>query len=286
MTDERTKFASSNVARPILAFIALAFGITWLIWLPLVIGADGLHLLKYSPDLPIWASVGAFGPLIAAIVISRRQTGDWLPSRIFPPPKPASLFHLLTSPALILLGFVGIPFVCLTQVGSRHPHWSALLPLLSFWPNLFGGPFEEEFGWRGFLLPKLTTRFGPTPAALLVALIWSSWHLPLFFVHSWGSVPFWFYLALVSSLSVIITFGYNLTGGSIFAAILAHFTFNECSEIVENLLKDSHLQPSANLALTILLVMIGTGLILIVSTKGRLGLAKTQPIPQYDRATA
>lgn len=39
--------------------------------------------------------------------------------------------------------------------------------------------FGEEFGWRGYLLPRLMHRMTPRKAVLLHALIWWAWHLPL-----------------------------------------------------------------------------------------------------------
>ena len=37
----------------------------------------------------------------------------------------------------------------------------------------------EEIGWRGFLLPRLTTQFGFTVGCLLSGSIWAVWHYPL-----------------------------------------------------------------------------------------------------------
>ncbi|HBY93078.1 MAG TPA: CPBP family intramembrane metalloprotease domain-containing protein [Chloroflexi bacterium] len=45
--------------------------------------------------------------------------------------------------------------------------------------GIFG--FGEEFGWRGYLLPKLMP-LGKTQAYLLVGLIWGLWHAPLILV--------------------------------------------------------------------------------------------------------
>ncbi len=36
----------------------------------------------------------------------------------------------------------------------------------------------EEIGWRGFLLPRLTTQFGFTVGCLLSGCIWAVWHYP------------------------------------------------------------------------------------------------------------
>lgn len=70
---------------------------------------------------------------------------------------------------------------------SAMPAPSTLLPLL-FFVSLIVGPtingvfgFGEEFGWRGYLLPKLMP-LGKIRAYLLVGVIWGLWHAPLILV--------------------------------------------------------------------------------------------------------
>jgi membrane protease YdiL (CAAX protease family) len=51
----------------------------------------------------------------------------------------------------------------------------------------------EEIGWRGFLAPRLTARFGFKAGALLTGVIWTAWHLPLVFFADYNSTaPSWF----------------------------------------------------------------------------------------------
>jgi uncharacterized protein len=39
--------------------------------------------------------------------------------------------------------------------------------------------FGEEFGWRGYMLPRLAERFGAKKGLLIHAFIWWFWHLPV-----------------------------------------------------------------------------------------------------------
>jgi uncharacterized protein len=258
-------------SRAIGEYLVLSFGIAWLLWLPIILGADGLHLFAYS--LPEhWIAIGTAGPIAAAFIAAKRSTGRWLPSRFFPPAHAGRILALLVAPALILIPDV-IPYIVATQPGTRHPAWSCFSPLL-VWINVLGGPLGEEFGWRGFLLPRLTARLGPTPATLILALIWTAWHLPLFLVHIWGHPPLWFFLSLLTIASVFMTFGYNLTGGSILSAILAHFTLNAAPVIYGNLLATAQSRSTPDW-----LLLVSPGIIaiaLIVLTRGRLGLAKSE----------
>lgn len=47
----------------------------------------------------------------------------------------------------------------------------------------FGGTllpaFGEEFGWRGYMLPRLAAQYGARKGLLLHAFIWWFWHLPV-----------------------------------------------------------------------------------------------------------
>ena len=39
--------------------------------------------------------------------------------------------------------------------------------------------FGEEFGWRGYMLPRLAKRYTPRKAVLIHSIIWWAWHLPI-----------------------------------------------------------------------------------------------------------
>lgn len=92
------------------------------------------------------------------------------------------------------------------------------------------GGIGEETGWRGFALPLLQRRYGALTAALLVTPIWALWHLPFFFTVSTyrGFAPAG-YIGFVFGLacgSIVLTWLYNGTGGSILACAIWHGVYN------------------------------------------------------------
>jgi membrane protease YdiL (CAAX protease family) len=50
--------------------------------------------------------------------------------------------------------------------------------ITSFLLTLIPG-FGEEFGWRGYMLPRLVKRYSTRKAILIHAFIWWAWHIPV-----------------------------------------------------------------------------------------------------------
>lgn len=85
----------------------------------------------------------------------------------------------------------------------------------------------EEFGWRGYLLPKLQNHYNALIASLILALIWSLWHYPAYLIGVGTplDVPFYIFMLWVFPATLIITWVYNNTG-SILLPIIMHSAAN------------------------------------------------------------
>ena len=74
-----------------------------------------------------------------------------------------------------------------TLVGGVH-RFPRSLRSVCFWLRMTTdflsdpGPVGEEFGWRGFALPRLLEMMTPRAASLVLGAIWAVWHLPAFFI--------------------------------------------------------------------------------------------------------
>jgi membrane protease YdiL (CAAX protease family) len=96
------------------------------------------------------------------------------------------------------------------------------------------GPLGEELGWRGYALPRLLQRFGALTASLIVGVAWTFWHTPLFWAPAGTTISggpvtpaaVAGYLALLTGYSVLYTWVYQHTRGSVLMVFLFHASFN------------------------------------------------------------
>lgn len=102
-----------------------------------------------------------------------------------------------------------------------------LAPLVNGWAT-----FGEEFGWRGYLQPRLLP-LGGRKAMLAMGLIWGVWHWPIILMgHNYGldypGFPFLGLLAMVWFTFTLGTFlGWlTLKAGSVWPAVFGHAATN------------------------------------------------------------
>lgn len=93
--------------------------------------------------------------------------------------------------------------------------------------------FGEEWGWRGYLLPKMLKRFKVVPTLLITGVIWGLWHAPLTVMgHNYGlgyrGFPVTGILAMCVFCIVIgILLSYvTIKTNSCIPAIMGHGTIN------------------------------------------------------------
>ena len=97
-----------------------------------------------------------------------------------------------------------------------------IVPLVVLVPAL-----TEELAWRGFALTAAMRITTPLRASLVLAIPWTLMHLPLFMAGGFNEgVELWPMLISIPSLSILLSWVYIRTGGSILMAGLFHAVFN------------------------------------------------------------
>lgn len=105
-----------------------------------------------------------------------------------------------------------------------NPELTGGLIFITLINTLINGPLSEEAGWRGFALPRLESRFGSLISSLILGIIWACWHLPFYFIEQ--RMPFYIFIILVIVITILMTWGYNSTKGSLLITVIFHFSFN------------------------------------------------------------
>ena len=131
-------------------------------------------------------------------------------------------------PAIMLLGLalynVTGGVIQASIPGEKLPLFIANFALIF----VLGGPLGEEFGWRGYALPAVSAHLNWRIGSLLVGVIWSVWHLPLFYMAGTPQSHMSFIVFLVSTTaeSVMFAWLFRNTGRSIVPAMIMHTSIN------------------------------------------------------------
>mgnify|MGYP001820257238 FL=1 len=214
-------------------FVALTFGISWLLWLPSVLRSTGVA------DLPeVVGLMGLFavlGPTVAAFALVGLQTGRAGMGRLLRRAFATNFGKRWWIPTLLLIPLVGMLTVAFVALVGEEGFEGWTVPsfgtvLITVVTILLVGGGLEEFGWRGYALDRMQDGRNALPASLLLGLIWGSWHLPLFFIDGTvqQAIPVWQFLLQQMLLAVLYTWLYNNTSGSLLVAIVFH-TFGNAS---------------------------------------------------------
>lgn len=218
-----------------LRFFVVTFLWSWLIWSPLVL--VGLGVLQVDEGL--WsiiatptAYLGAFGPAVGACysvwtLKGREALIDFLKSFL------SSRFGWKVWVAIFaVLAAVNIVAWYVPEL-LGHDRLSMLLPSALVFPAwwlvmvLVGGG-QEEIGWRGYILEPIEAKFGIWVGNVVLGLVWTAWHLPLFFVPGTSQtyMPLAAFAIGLIGESFFFSSVMKVSGGKPLSAVIAHGTAN------------------------------------------------------------
>jgi len=200
-----------------------------------------LSIYKVIPvELPgVLGLIAALGSSIAAVIVASLSDGKTELRKLWGGLKKWRvhplwyLFAIFSNTAMILLamGLFALFGGSFPSISEKLPQ---LLPIAVFLTIQAG--LGEEIGWRGFATPKLQERFSGLAAIFIVSGVWLVWHIPLFFVpgglqaNIWNKIGFLpavaFYGVNLIAQSILYTWSYNSTGGSVLMPIFLHGSLN------------------------------------------------------------
>ncbi len=260
--------------KELICFIVLACVLSWPV----------LGLWTASPGDPADAQKAfeklsplfALGPFISAIVSTLLFRGRAGLKSLF---KPVIKWRIgwrwyllaLTIPVLVQWAAL-VGWRLWTSAEPSLPSMSAALRL---W--CMGTPITaiflitEETGWRGFCLPRVQTFAGALSAGLVVGAVWAFWHTPLWIAieRSAGSsaamaaVGVGIFFVMTMCFSVLMTWVFNSSGGSLLPMLLMHGSNNVSLYLAANALNKGGLMDLPFKVIWTLVMALAVGLVLM-----------------------
>lgn len=220
----------------VLAYVVIAYGLAWLV------------------TLPLWQSGGLSNPLFLPLAVAMMFTpaaSAFIAGKLAEPKgkilkslgialEPGSLNRILLYGLLAivlslvinlgalavgqafgvyhadLVNFSGFHDLIDAKLRAAGKPWPAAMPPLKvlaaaqlvtvvvFAPINAIAAAGEEIGWRGFLLPRLMP-LGAVPAVVLGGIIWALWHAPLILLgYNYPAGPRWWALMCMSGMCVAL----------------------------------------------------------------------------------
>ncbi len=272
---------------PLAWFFGLAYGVTWLLWSPMLL----LHLPPFvaATHTPNWAvlpgiAIGVTGSAFLVTALTQGRAGvQRLLQRLVA--WRVDLRWYAVAVLLLPLSALAVAGRSAAPTYSRPSHRRRWLATpTAYLAHFVFGPLWEETGWRGFALPRLQHRHGPLRGTLLLGLLWSGWH---FFLY----LPVWFqagnpldglistaiFVVTTTAMAFVFTWLFNNTGASLLLSILLHGSVDGTATDLQRLADQGLLSAEAaansvGLGLTIACVLLA--LLLVLVTRGTLSVRR------------
>ena len=200
----------------VIVYIAITFALTWAYCLLIVYPIANGEALSGVPAIATQLTVAAamffpaIGVLLTRLITKEGFKNAWLKPHIQGNIKTYLLAWF--GPGILTLAGMAIYFLIfpnhldpefsyfiatLESTGApleTLPMPIGTLMLVQFLQGLFLAPalnfvtcFGEEWGWRGYLLPKMKKLLPTVPMLLVTGIIWGLWHAPLTIIgHNYG----------------------------------------------------------------------------------------------------
>ena len=251
----------------VLVYIIITFALTWLYCLFVVYPVASGETLAGIPAVAIQLLVAAAmffpatGVLLTRLITREGFKNVWMKPHI----KGNFRFYLLAwfGPGILTFAGMGIYFLLVpgsfdpscgylrqTMAAAGTPYEAQAIPLnllmlIQCVQAVFLAPilnfvtcFGEEWGWRGYLLPKMKNLLPTIPMLLVTGIIWGLWHAPLTIIgHNYGMGYWGFPFTGIGMMCVFCTvlgilLSYiTLKTNSCIPAILAHGAINGIAAI-------------------------------------------------------
>jgi membrane protease YdiL (CAAX protease family) len=219
----------------------LILGFTWPFMIVDVLGSHGI--LPFRVPVALWLVMG-YMPTLAAVIVTKWTQGREGVRALFRKLLITGVGFRWYLFAIFGLAGTAVASILLTnsfgnssdvpiipeEMTAAGPFALVLNAVLGF---LVRGILNgEELAWRGAALPRLQAKYTALTSSLILSLPWILFHLPLFFTKgsTQENMSFVGYAVQLVAASILFTWLYNNTRGSVLLAYLMHAAFNTWTE--------------------------------------------------------
>jgi membrane protease YdiL (CAAX protease family) len=241
---ELSQRAQRQLHRELTVFFLTTFALSW--------GVFSCVLALGLGETPV-VILGVWGPTLAAIIVTAAFHGKAGLGRFlgrFDARQGLKWFVPLLA-FFLAIGLAG-RFIGATAAGVEFDlrfwgwAWVAQVMITQFVIPGLG----EEFGWRGFALHRLQHVMTPLGATLVVAFFHLLWHLPTYWLgQGMHNVPAIWAVFFLVPWTILFTWAYNRSGGSIAVSVVCHATSGMSLSYVAFLPAESVVPVSTDLLL-------------------------------------
>ncbi|MCP2344481.1 CPBP family intramembrane glutamic endopeptidase [Nonomuraea roseoviolacea] len=260
--------------RPLPVFLVVAFGLAWVAALPVwLAGGLGSPMTQVSGMLMMFTpSVGVLAAWLLTGRAAGSGTGEAVgrpPFRRFARETGLTLGERPgRTVLLVLLAWFGVPLLVAASIalsvalglvsldltrfslfqqglraqGAQVPGGLSTVVVIQILIATLAGPLlnavpslGEEWGWRGWLAPRLVAARGTVAGLALSGVVWGLWHAPLTLLgYNYARLGPWAALYFVGfCVPAGVVFGWlRLRSGSVWPAVVAHGSVNAVTGVV------------------------------------------------------
>jgi len=264
----------NNNFRSPLRFFLVTFMWSWIIWTPLILGSNKIipvsdKLLSIA-TIPI-IMIGVYGPLAGALFALHKEKGKGSMKKYLRSFLDFRLgWNAYVLPILIFGGSTFIAWFSPELFGEERlpmllPSLWTFIPYLLIMILLGGG--QEEFGWRGYALPILESKYGTWFANIILGIIHAFWHLPLWFITgtSQTCMNFGGFILLIVGYSFILSWIRKISGNKPFSGLYSHGLANAFIPFMPTLIMQKNV-PQPHFGIWVILTLL-IGILITVFRK-------------------
>ena len=219
MEETLSQEAQGQLRRQLTAFFLTTFVLSWAIF--------GSALAFDFAQSPI-VILGVWGPTLSAIIVTAMFYGKDGLKRFFGRINAREGFKwfLPLLACFLVIGLTG-NFIGSAAAGLEFDpaFWGWAWVAQVMVTQLLIAGLGEEFGWRGFALQRLQHIMTPFKATLVIAFFHLLWHAPTYWLgQGMHNVPAIWAAFFLLPWTILFTWAYNKTKGSILVSVFFHAT--------------------------------------------------------------